>query len=116
MRTRVKDRAIPDEGGKASHTTKKPAVGTRRVCSKAKDIPVKLVDHDGAECLFTVFSADGFYLGERSERRETRRRTRHAFSISFGMSSARRSLRETGFAEVERRAAGKAERRREGRD
>ena len=79
-------------------------------------MPVELVDEDGAKGLFAVFSTNGFYLRRMSERRRKERRGQ-TFSISFGMSSARRSLRETGFATVEeRRTAGKAVRRSEGRD
>jgi hypothetical protein len=64
-----------------------------------------------------MLSTGGFYLRTGMRERREREIAVRTFSSSFGMSSARRSLRETGFVAVdERRAAGKAARKREGRD
>ena len=116
VHTCVEDRAIPDKSRKTSHATRR-GIKLEKTWREG-DEPVELVDNDRAKGFFAVFSTCGFYLENRmSERRRKLKTVVRTFSISFGISSASRSLRETGFAEVEeRRVAGKAVRKTEGRD
>jgi len=116
IHTCVEHRAIPDKSRKTSHATRR-GIELERIWREG-DEPVELVDNDRAKGFFAVFSTCGFYLRNRvSERRWELKMVVRTFSISFGISSARRSLRETGLAEVEeRRVTGKAVRKTEGRD
>jgi hypothetical protein len=82
------------------------------------NVPIELVHNDWTKRFFTVLSTNGFDLqGGKLKKEFTKtKEEEQTFSISFGMSSLKRSFRETGFDEVEEnRTLAKAERRREGR-
>ena len=82
------------------------------------NVPIKLVHNDWTKRFFTMLSTNGFDLqgGKLKQEFAKTKEEEHTFSISFGMSSLKRSFKETGFDEVEEnRTLVKAERRREGR-
>ena len=116
-RTSIKNGAVPDEGREATHATERPVSDARskKVRNTRKpDIPVELVDEDGAERLFAVRCTRRFYLvNVLVWRVRDGLKARHTFSISAGMRSARRSLSVGAFAEVDANRAerAKAERR-----
>lgn len=80
----------------------------RRKNLERQVLPIELVDDDRAKTFFAMRSTGCFYLEKRVRRGEENiQGGMRTFSISAGMSSARRSLRETGRAvEAKRMAAG----------
>ena len=79
--------------------------------------PVKLVNHDGAEGLFTILCTNGFDLNKHEYRKGHESSIRHTCSICAGMSSASRSFNVTGFeVDDENRTEASVERVTEERD
>lgn len=64
-RTRVENGAVPDQGGETTHTTAEAVSNNPKDEAVDSQLPVELVDLDGAKGLLAVGGAGGLDLRKR---------------------------------------------------